>query len=319
MSKRIAPNKLSIEEIENRILKKFGDNIEIINIVDSKNITIKSNVCGHKYTKSLQNILKGKPMCKECAMKDRSKLHLSKNDFYIKYASFKKAYDIVGDWKTSQDKTTLKCKNCNRSWNAIPYLVAIGKSGCPYCSEYTKASIDTLYVREKLKNTGFELLSECDSGKDEIELLHIECGNIFKRRAGYFIHKLSCPECKSKSIGEEQVIRVLKKYNIKFKRECVFKDLRGLGGGYLRYDFGIYSNNELKYFIEYDGIQHSGKCDYKYFKNSFEKIKKHDEIKNQYCKDNNYILLRISHKNRRTIEKIVVQFLKEHMLISEPS
>ena len=59
----------------------------------------------------------------------------------------------------------------------------------------------------------------------------------------------------------------------------------------------IFTIPELNYCIEYDGRQHFEPVfdfggDYR-----FEKIKKHDEIKNIYCLEHNIKLLRISYKD----------------------
>ena len=46
---------------------------------------------------------------------------------------------------------------------------------------------------------------------------------------------------------------------------------------------------------------------------SFNEVK--DRVKNKYCEDNGCILLRIPHNKRRTVEKVVTNFLIEHKLI----
>ena len=39
------------------------------------------------------------------------------------------------------------------------------------------------------------------------------------------------------------------------------------------------------------------------------------KIKNEYAKKNNLILLRIPYGKRRTVDKIIINFLNEHKLI----
>lgn len=240
-------------------------------------------------------------------------LHLNKRDYTRKYEAFNK-YTIIGNWVNSETRVVTQCNNCKNKWNAIPYNIAKGKSKCPYC-EGAKTNIDTLYLSELCKDKGFEVLSECNSASDEVLFRHIKCGTEFTRKASVLIRHFSCPNCKVNSRGEEEVTKVLNKYNVRYKKECAFNDLRGTKGGYLRFDFGIYENDELRYFIEYDGKQHEENVGYEYFGESYEKAILHDKIKNKYCEDNNYILLRISYHKRRTIEKIVVDFLNKHMLI----
>lgn len=242
-------------------------------------------------------------------------LHLTKKDFEKKYNIFKEKYEIVGEWVNSETKTTIKCKNCGKRWNTYPYSVAIGKSKCPYC-EGAKTNFDTLYLSELCKDYGFEVLSKCTCSTDKVLFKHKKCGKTFEKGAKTLVRHYSCPYCKVNSRGEEEIGMILNKYNVSFKKECTFKDLKGVKGGYLRFDFGIYDNeHKLKYFIEYDGKQHEENVGYKYFGESYEKTIKHDNIKNEYCKKNNYILLRISYHKRRTIEKVLFDFLKENNII----
>jgi len=60
-----------------------------------------------------------------------------------------------------------------------------------------------------------------------------------------------------------------------------------------KFDFFIPS---LDMFIEYDGIHHFKSLDYFGGEESYRKIVLYDKIKNKWCKENNYILLRISYK-----------------------
>lgn len=247
------------------------------------------------------------------------KLYLSKEDYLKKYPHIDKEYMIHDDYINSETRCTITCRDCGKSWHCRPYTLAIGKARCPYCKG-AKTNFDTLYLSELLKGE-FEVLSECTKAEDVVLFKHLKCGNVFERKARVLLKHKSCPHCKVNSKGEEKITEILTKYNIDFKRECAFKDLRGINGGYLRFDFGIYDkNHNLKYFIEYDGKQHFESVDYKYYgENYYEKVKKHDEIKNKYCEDNNYILLRINYNKRRTLENIVLSFLNQHMLIPSQS
>ena len=85
-----------------------------------------------------------------------------------------------------------------------------------------------------------------------------------------------------------KIAKILKENNIPFIQEKTFSDCILPSGYPARFDF--YVNN--KYLIEYDGEQHfkiGGWCD----EEEFTKIKKYDNIKNEYCKKNNIPLIRI--------------------------
>ena len=67
---------------------------------------------------------------------------------------------------------------------------------------------------------------------------------------------------------------------------CIFPNTKGLA----KFDF--YVNNQ--YLIEFDGEQHFNSRKYGYFtEEKVKEIKYRDEIKNQWCKNNNIPLIRI--------------------------
>lgn len=86
--------------------------------------------------------------------------------------------------------------------------------------------------------------------------------------------------------------------------DCRFTDTQYMA----KFDFFI--NN--KYIIEYDGKQH-----FKYFKSvnnwntkdNFEKTQKHDNFKNQWCKENNIPIIRIpyTHFDNLCIEDLLLE------------
>lgn len=136
-------------------------------------------------------------------------------------------------------------------------------------------------------------------------LCQCKCGNTCEAvgsdlRSG---QQISCGCIKSK--GEEKIIQILIQNNISFIKEKTFntcKDEKEL-------PFDFYINN--KYIIEYDGKQH---YDPKHAWNSFryEQTKKHDEIKTQWCKENNIPLIRIpyTHLNDLCLEDLQLETSK---------
>lgn len=117
-----------------------------------------------------------------------------------------------------------------------------------------------------------------------------------------------CPNCKRVSKGEQKILEFLKKHTIKFKKEKTFDKCRNpKTGRKLRFDFYLPDYNLL---IEYDGKQHffsedsfRGPCD-------FEEIVYRDNIKNQFCKNNNIPLLRIPYKKFKNINNILSNVLQ---------
>lgn len=92
---------------------------------------------------------------------------------------------------------------------------------------------------------------------------------------------------KRASVGEFLIMCILLQNNIFFEIEKVFTTFKSQQDGYYRFDFYV----DNKYLIEFDGIQHFEENEG--FFGQLENIRKSDNIKNQWCKDNNIPLIRI--------------------------
>ena len=129
-----------------------------------------------------------------------------------------------------------------------------------------------------------------------------ECGNIVEVQGSY-LRSGSARHCGCEiSAGESKINHLLTENNIKFKRQITFPDLLGDNGTRLRYDFGVFNNNnELQYIIEYDGKQHfEPNCFYSTIED-LEKIKRYDELKDIYCQKHNIPLIRIKYTSFLTL------------------
>lgn len=117
---------------------------------------------------------------------------------------------------------------------------------------------------------------QCDCGNyHEVSVSNLKNGDV-----------VQCKNCQTRSRGEEKIKNILEKENIFYEQEKTFSSCKD--NRLLRFDF--YINN--KYLIEFDGIQHYQAHGW----NNLEKlneIKKRDQIKNNWCKENNIPLIRI--------------------------
>lgn len=100
------------------------------------------------------------------------------------------------------------------------------------------------------------------------------------------------------SWGETQIIYWLNFFNINYKKEYIFKDLKTPKNGTPRFDFAIFNNNdELFCLIEYDGGQHDTyDKNWKMTYEDFLYLCEIDNLKNQYCIDNKIKLFRFNDK-----------------------
>ena len=123
-----------------------------------------------------------------------------------------------------------------------------------------------------------------------------ECGNIFQALPCNVIsgHKTSCG-CSTKSSGERVISTILKENNIDFIPQKRFSDCRNIHT--LPFDFAIMNGNSVERIIEYDGKQHEKPVEFFGGLESFLNLKRNDEIKNNYCKEKNIPLLRLTYRD----------------------
>lgn len=110
-----------------------------------------------------------------------------------------------------------------------------------------------------------------------------DCGNRCVISTFYLEHgQYSCGCCKE-SKAEKWVEIILKRNQLKYIPQIKFKELTGLGGKPLSYDFGIYYKDKLRYLIECQGQQHYKPIDLFGGEEQFEIQQFHDELKREYA------------------------------------
>ena len=123
------------------------------------------------------------------------------------------------------------------------------------------------------------------------------------------------------SKGEERVRFVLDLYNVKYERQYKFDNLRNVDTGRrLKFDFAIFNiNGTLNSLLEYDGNQHVYGTRYskdpEVNRMKFERLKRSDQAKNDYCAQHSIKLIRINHNNFKNIYQIVFSHLLTERII----
>ena len=117
-------------------------------------------------------------------------------------------------------------------------------------------------------------------------------------------HTQSCG-CSHRSLGEQYIESILDDCNIIYHQQFTFDDCVNIYK--LPFDFYLPTYNLC---IEYDGEQHFRSVDHFGGEDGFRQRKRNDEIKNQYCQDNNIKLLRIPYTTpEEKIKEIILNIL----------
>ena len=105
-----------------------------------------------------------------------------------------------------------------------------------------------------------------------------------------------------------RISELLTELNVEYIYDENFMDLKGAKGGRLRFDFRIPTASENYLFIEYDGAFHFKPINgFQAWANQMQ----NDRIKDNFCKEHAFPLLRINIFNDKNLRTDIINFLKE--------
>jgi hypothetical protein len=160
-----------------------------------------------------------------------------------------------------------------------------------------------------------------------IDIIHLQlrpfecpiCYENFSTNGNLQQHMKNCTGELKCSSGELAVTQVLDKLRIPYVFDQPYDDVKDKS--HLRWDFRIISDEPI--FIEYDGechyfpIRYGGTSEEKAEKN-LESSQRRDKIKDDYCNDNVFLLLRIPYWEKNNIDEIVTNFINTNLFIQQP-
>lgn len=275
--------------------------------------------CGNKFSRKFSNVLSNNQiLCLSCSSKELSeknrKRALESYDSLIDFVNNSNfGIEILSGFDEYKNNKTPLRTICSCGDIYYPTANSLKRSlntNCKKCGN-KKTGLKNRKPKDEIlkaiRDEGYDVLDyEHKNGQHWIK---VSCENNNHKSYtvdwGNFSMGNRCPYC-NLSKGEEKVKEVLIDSGFDFEREVVFDELVGINGGDLRYDFKVYYEESFV-LVEYDGEQHYKP---KFGDDEFDRTQKHDEIKNNYCKERNIELLRISYKDFNNIEKILLNYFK---------
>lgn len=155
-----------------------------------------------------------------------------------------------------------------------------------------------------------KVIKEVDSNTTQRKwLCQCQCGNqtILTSHILASGHTQSCGCIRSENVSTWEMLidETLKSLGVYFEKEKTFDDCRNTLP--LRFDFYI---PEINTCIEYDGEQHIKPIKYFGGEDAFKVRVQNDEIKTNYCRNNNINLVRISSKSKEEIIKTIKNIIQ---------
>ena len=269
-------------------LKEINSNISVIEKYVNSSVAILHQclIDGYQWDAQPNNMLSGFG-CPKCSKRFRR----THEDYVRELYDINSNIEVIEQFKGLQTPILHRCKLHKFDWLANPENILNGH-GCYKCGnekageknrkthsqyiEELKLINPYINVIDTYINANTPILHKCLIDEHE---WYAQPANILSGRG--------CPQCKETN-GERRIRLWLEKNNILYESQKIFIDCRDVRP--LPFDFYLHNYNIA---IEYDGKQHFEPIDYFGGQEAFEKTAKHDNVKNEYCKNNGITLLRI--------------------------
>jgi hypothetical protein len=223
--------------------------------------------------------------------------------------TFGDEYQVLGEYTGRKEKILIRHNVCKSEYYKSP--LDILNRNCKVCSDFGQKKTHEQFLAEVFELVGNEytVLEKYTGIYEKINMKHSVCGHVWKASPHKFVNGgRRCPRCNS-SKGEVAIAKYLEANNYKYKHQEKFADCKNERP--LPFDYRVLdSNGCLKCLIEFDGIQHFEPLEVFGGQEGFEYRQICDQIKNEYCIDNNIPLLRIKYTALGMVDKILDQFMK---------
>lgn len=238
----------------------------------------------------------GCPKCYHETHKDN--LEIFKEKANIKHNNF---YDYsLTEYTNSQTKVKIIC-HIHGVFKQKPNSHLNG-SGCPKCANNIKLTADNFILKSnKIHKKYYNYsLVKYDNMMSKVKIICPKHG-IFEQIPNDHLRGHGCTYCRE-SKNENKISLILDNLNILYEREKRFKNCKNHRP--LPFDFYLSEHNIC---IEYDGEHHYHSNKYFGGDKRLKYTQKNDQIKNEYCLNNNIRLIRI--KYDENIEEILNNLL----------
>ena len=250
--------------------------------------------------------------CYACCIEKRN-LSNRKDESFLKSITEQAGLIYIRTEHSSNDRTRIiyRCKKHYNKGEFSTYTTNMkkNKGSCPCCNGQYRTKEDLQSELNELE-LNVEILNYKDYSSP-ITCKCLICGNIWDTKGVSLTQGHSCPNC-PKSKFEISVENILKKLNLSYIPQYKFENCKDVLP--LPFDFYLNQNNTI---IEVDGeghykpIPYSSSWSEKELNENFSKIQLHDNIKTNYCKENNINLIRIPYFERTNLENFLKEKLNE--------
>lgn len=299
-----------VEIVENIVGDEYTVIGQYINNMTKVEMRHNSDNCNnHVYPVTPNKFVNIGRRCPECFGSKKKTTESFKKELYEKFGD---SYTLISEYKNTNEKVDIRhnCEKCNNYIWSVRACDIINKPfECPKCKGVARKTHKEFVEEVKnLVGDEYEFLEEYTNNKALIKVRHNNegCNNhVYPVSPNRFLSGDRCPRCKE-SRGEKRISEYLIKNNISHETQVTFPDCKYINN--VSFDFKIFLNDNTFILLEYDGKQHFFPTFHD--EKEFNKQVKRDNFKNDYCKEKNIKLFRISYEEFDDIETILDELLK---------
>lgn len=275
-----------------------SDEYEIIGkYINSKTKITFKHKCGNIFDMTPHSFLSGQ-RCPKCQHRSyRKTTEEFKNEIYQLVGN---EYTVESEYVKNSIKVTMKHHLCGHTYTVCPSDFLQGYR-CPHCYGNIRKTQEEF--KDIVKNSigeDYQVIGQYKNMAEKILIKHLVCDNKYMvRPRDVVFHKSGCPKC-NLSKGELAVEKYLLSHQVRYETQKRFDDCKNVYT--LPFDFYI---EDLNTAIEYDGHLHYMSVDFFGGNDALENRQKLDDIKTNYCKENNIKLIRIPYWDFDNIEEIL--------------
>lgn len=308
--------KKTLHQFKEEVFELVSDEYIVLGDYEGANTKtlIKHNIseCGYNWETSPSNFLSGS-RCPVCADKNKGSYHKKTQEQVADEVSKLSNNEIIIQSTyqnyTSNIKLKHNVKDCGYVFEKS--LANFNKHPtCPRCDGRLRNRDTDMFKDEinELVGDEYTVLGEYIDTKTHITMQHNTCKSIYGVSPSAFLCGNRCPTC-NKSRGEAAISKYLEENDVKYLSEYRIDDCRNERP--LPFDFAILdNNNNPTMLIEFDGKQHFEPVEHFGGDKKLEYVQCNDNIKKQYCANNNIKLLEIPYWEFGNVDNI----LSEHII-----
>lgn len=291
--------KITQDEFLARFYRNYPNaEIRLINYTAiSNSLEIECKKCGKHYIKPrARDFLNSYSCCGNDA-------NITKLDKLKHFYATSEDFDFIK--QADKDHFIVYHKKCGQEIKRCIGSALDNPFSCKYCETNKYSQMLSISEVQTVINSRFDGEIKILEYNGQLEKNHykcLKCGLIFVQQQTCLMQSRGCPKCdRYQSMGERTIRQLLLQNNIEFEEQINVPELP-----LQKFDFGVYKDGQLQYFIEVQGEQHREKREI--FRDSLEKIQERDKRKREYCLSNNIPLYEIIYQKGKLLNLDILPF-----------